>query len=144
MVVGPAAERPSEYPFFLPDRLLIDAGETPLHQTICRKFPIFIAVSAEPVAAIVAVFVGISHGNAIVGEGPKLLDESVVQLFRPFPFEKCLRLCASPRKFSTIAPLRLLGIGQGYPGRVTAVPPIFGEAYLFPGGFFGERRKWRT
>lgn len=127
-MVGPASERPSEFPFLFLDRVLVDTCETSLHQTIGRKFPILIAVGTEPVAAVVAVFIGIPHGNTVFGKGPELLDEPVVQFRCPFSFQKRLCLGASGRKFSAVAPFRVLGIGQSNPRRVAAVPAIFGEA----------------
>ncbi len=39
MLAGPAAGLPSECPFRLPDRMLVDAGEPALHQTIGHKIP---------------------------------------------------------------------------------------------------------
>lgn len=63
-MVEPAAGRPSECPFRLPNRMLVDAGKPSLHQTIGRKFPILIAVGTEPITAIVVVFTGIWHDDA--------------------------------------------------------------------------------
>ena len=58
MVVGVTAQGPSEVTLVFSYREVIDAGDPTVHQAIFVKFPIFIAVGAEPIAAIVVVLVG--------------------------------------------------------------------------------------
>ena len=83
MIVRPATERPVIFSLALPDGQIIDAGDPDTHQTVLVKFPIFIAVAAEPVAAIVAPFVGEADGDTILPKCPELLDQPVVELATP-------------------------------------------------------------
>jgi hypothetical protein len=53
--------------------VFVDAGEGRGHQTIGFEAPVLVAVGAEPLAAVVAVFVGESHRDAVLGERPELL-----------------------------------------------------------------------
>ena len=48
------------------DRNVVDAGLAAAHQAFLVEFPVFVAVAAKPVAAIVMPFVGEAHGNAIL------------------------------------------------------------------------------
>ena len=50
VTVWPATEWPKELAIVLRDRHVIDARETPPHQAIVVKLPVFIAVGSEPVA----------------------------------------------------------------------------------------------
>src|SRR5271170_1703973 len=80
---------PMVFAIALLDRQIVDAGEAPLHQPICAKLPILVAVGAEPIGGIVAPFIGETHGDAVAGETPKLFDQSVIELALPLPREKC-------------------------------------------------------
>ena len=75
-----ATERPVIFPFAVLDGQIVDAGDPDAHQTVLVEFPIFIAVAAEPVAAIVAPFVGETRGDTILPKCPELLDQPVVEL----------------------------------------------------------------
>ena len=66
------------------DRQIVDAGDASPHQTLLVKFPVLVAVAAEPVAAVVVPFVSKPHSDAIVPERPDLLDKTIVQLALPF------------------------------------------------------------
>src|SRR5438105_7045856 len=88
MIVRPAAKRPVILAFRLGDRQIIDAGDAPPHQAVLVEVPVLIAVAAEPVAAVIAPFIGEADGNSIVPEGPQLLDEAVIELAIPFSPEK--------------------------------------------------------
>ena len=47
------------------------------------ELPVLVAVGAEPLAGVVVPLVGEAHGDAVVGEGPELLDQPVVELALP-------------------------------------------------------------
>jgi hypothetical protein len=68
--------------------VFVDAGEGRGHQTIGFEAPVLVAVGAEPLAAVVAVFVGEAVGDAAGCEGPELLDEPIIELARPFADEE--------------------------------------------------------
>src|SRR5258705_12875446 len=75
---------PEEFAFFRRDRHVVDARLAPAHQTVAVELPLLIAIGAEPVAAIVVPFILEAHRDAIVVERPKLLDQAVIDLSRPF------------------------------------------------------------
>ncbi|XUR32166.1 hypothetical protein ACQY74_000193 (plasmid) [Rhizobium leguminosarum bv. trifolii] len=69
MVVWSAAEGPTKLAVRFSDRMSVDAGMTFPHQAILGKFPVLIAIGAEPLTAVVAIFVGVPDGDTIAGEG---------------------------------------------------------------------------
>ena len=62
---------------------VIDAGNTPPHESVFVELPIFIAVGTEPVAGIIMPFVSKPDSNSVVSKSPKLFDKTVVQFFKP-------------------------------------------------------------
>jgi hypothetical protein len=74
------------------NRQIVDTGKAILHQTVFGKLPILIAIRAEPIAAIVPLFLGLAHCNAIFGKGPKLLYQTVFDFTDPFPAQQLLGL----------------------------------------------------
>src|SRR4029077_15156238 len=107
MRIGPAAKRPMIFSFRLVDWEIVDGRVAKSHQTIVAKLPILVAIRAEPIPRVVVPFVGEAHGNTIFGECPELFDEPVVQLFRPFAFQKLNDFLSSIRKLSPISPARI-------------------------------------
>ena len=97
------------------DRHVVDAGKAPGHQTLFVKLPVFVAVGTEPVARVVVPFVGVAHGNTVVGKGPQFLDQAVIQFLGPFAGQERLGLFAVVGELGAVAPLGIQGIGQGYP-----------------------------
>ena len=49
-------------------------------------------------------FVGVPDRDAVLREGPQLLDKAVIQLLRPFAFKECACLIAVGREFGAAAP----------------------------------------
>ncbi len=70
MIVRTASKRPAIFAFAFGYRYIIDAGNAPAHQTMFVKFPVLVAVTAKPIAAIIAPLIGEAHGNAIFPKGP--------------------------------------------------------------------------
>jgi hypothetical protein len=58
----------------LGDRQVVDASEASAHQTVLVELPVFIAVRAEPVAAIVMPLIGKAYRNPVVGKRPYFFD----------------------------------------------------------------------
>src|SRR5262245_27189367 len=94
------------------DRQVVDAGIAQAHQALVVKLPVLVAVGAEPVAGIVSPFVGEAHGDAVIGEGPKLLDQAIVELSGPLASKKGDDRLATDRELGTVAPAAVLAIGQ--------------------------------
>ena len=78
MIVRTTPQRPAEFPVCFFNRLFIYAGEPKFHVAIFVELPVLIAVGPEPVAAVIVVFVGITHSNAVAIMGPQLLDQAIV------------------------------------------------------------------
>ena len=77
-----------ELPISCVDRKVVDACEPPLHQPCGIIFPILVAVGAEPVSAVIMPFIGVADGDPIIGEGPELLDQPIVELLCPLSGEE--------------------------------------------------------
>src|ERR1700733_346448 len=88
MIVRASAEWPEIFPVRLFYRQIVDAGVTELHQAIRIEFPVFVAVGAKPISAVVAPLVGKPDGDPVFVERPKFLDQPIVELFRPLSREK--------------------------------------------------------
>src|SRR5690348_6854701 len=86
------------------DRQVIDAGMAMPHQAILVEFPVLVAVGAEPVAGIVAIFIGEAHRDTVVSECPEFLDKAVLELAIPFTSKKLHDLVAPLEDFAAIAP----------------------------------------
>ncbi len=99
---------------------------------------------AEPAAGVIVPFVGKAHGNAIPVEGPQLLDQPVVQLFRPLAPEKRDDLVPAVDELRTVSPVRLLRIRHGDFFRLTRVPGVFSEANLHNSRLASEWRYRRA
>ena len=130
MIDGPWPERPSEKSIGLGDRQIVDAGKARTHVTGLGELPVFIAIGAKPRSAVVAPFVGESHGDAMVGKGPEFLDESIVEFRLPFPVKEGPYLISSHRKFGAVTPDRVAGVDQRDPFGITRIPGIFGASHL--------------
>src|SRR5258705_12928170 len=102
VIVRSATERPVIFPFAVLDGQIVDAGDPDAHQTVLVEFPIFIAVAAEPVAAIVKPFVGETRGDTILPKCPELLDQPVVELATPLSRQERLYLSAALQKLDAI------------------------------------------
>ena len=68
------------FPLALLDREVIYAGNAPAHKALLIEFPVLVAVAAKPAAAIIMPFVGKTHRDAVLAEGPDFLDQAVVKL----------------------------------------------------------------
>ncbi|KTC63755.1 hypothetical protein AO262_27260 [Pseudomonas fluorescens ABAC62] len=131
MLIRATPQRPVELALALLDRQVVDAGKTIGHQAVFVEFPILIAVRAKPVAGVVMPFVGITHGNAVVGEGPEFLDQAVIQFPGPFTGKKTFGFFAVMDELGAVTPLGVQGVGQGHPLWVAGIPAVFGQADFF-------------
>src|SRR6202140_3913353 len=70
------------------DWQIVDGSKPQAHQPILIELPILIAIRAEPIPGVIVPFIGKTHGDMVSLERPKLFDQPIVQLFRPFASEK--------------------------------------------------------
>src|SRR5450631_3105499 len=78
VLVGTAPQRPVIFAFALRNRQIVDARNSKSHQAVFVEFPVFIAVAAKPMAAVVMPLVGKSHGDSILVKRPNFLNQPVV------------------------------------------------------------------
>src|SRR5712671_5827343 len=104
MLVRAAAERPMVFALARLDRQIVDAGDAQTHQAALVELPVLVAVAAEPVAAVVVPFIGEAHRDAVVAEGPDLLDQAIVELALPFARQEGLDLGAALQELGAIPP----------------------------------------
>ena len=133
-----------EFTIAFGDRRIVDAGDAQPHQPVSVELPILIAVGAEPVAAIVAPFIGEPHRDPIIVKRPEFLDQAIFKFPVPFAGQESLDRGTAAQEFGAVAPLAIRRIGKCNLGRVATVPAILGGADLQRSGFGGERRKGRS
>ena len=83
MVVWSAPQRPVKLAVRLGDGMFVDACDAPTHQAVGVELPILVTISAKPLPAVVAVFIGEADRYAIVGKGPQFFDQPIIKLPRP-------------------------------------------------------------
>src|SRR5262249_272064 len=132
------------FPLALLDREVIYAGNAPAHKALLIEFPVLIAVAAKPAAAIIMPFVGKTHRDAVLAEGPDFLDQAVVKLTEPLARQERFDGSAPLKKFRAIAPATIGRIGKWDGGWVAGVPCVVGHSYLLCGGLGREGRKRRA
>src|SRR6266853_4886902 len=89
----------------LRDRHIIDRRQTTSHQPVGVELPVLVAVGAEPVTRVIVPLVGKAHGDAVLAEGPDLLDQSVVEFAVPLAAQKLLNGSAPAEELGPVAPL---------------------------------------
>src|SRR6185369_6243142 len=110
-------------------------------QAVLVEFPIFIAVGAEPGAAVVMPFIGEAHGDAVALPGPHFLDQTIIMFLGPFASQEGDDLLPPRNELRAVAPAAVRAVSQRHPVRITAVPAILGGTRLLRGGFGGEGRQ---
>src|SRR5271155_321337 len=78
MIIWSAAERPVKFALTVCDRLIVDACNAQAHEPVLVKLPVFVAIAAKPIAAIVVPFIGEADSDAVIAERPQLLDQAIV------------------------------------------------------------------
>src|SRR3546814_12269198 len=84
-------------------------------------------MAALPLAAVVMPFIGEAHRDVVAGIGPDLLDQAVVHFALPFAFQQGLDGRAARDELGPVAPAAVRRLGARAPGRVAAVPSMFGK-----------------
>src|ERR1700761_866263 len=125
------------------DRKIVDASVASPHQAVFAKLPVFVPVRAKPIEGVVVPFVGKANRDPVAIEGPKLLDETIVEFAGPLPGEKGDDLRSALHELGTVPPITVHGIRERDPRWIACVPPVLGAAYLLDRRLARERRKWR-
>src|SRR5215471_394698 len=108
------------------------------------EFPVFVAVAAEPISAVVMTFIGKTYGDAVLAEGPELLNQAVIEFTVPLSPQECFDFFAALQEFRAVSPPAVRCIGKGDVRRVAGIPTIFRQTHLPSGAFGCERREGRV
>lgn len=122
------------------NRHFVDECVPVSHQAVLCEFPALVTIRAEPLAAVVAKFLGVTYSDAVAGESPELLDEAVFMLFVPLARQKCLGFFTVGGEFDAVPPAGVQCVGQSDLGGIAAVPAVFGQTDFFDCGDFGCQR----
>ena len=123
------------------DWQVVDARFATSHQPLVVEFPQLVAVAAMPVIRLVVPFVLKLDRDPLGGEGPQVLDQTVVELALPLVGEKPPNLLAAYRELGPIPPYRIFGVSEYDAVGVARVPGILGQSNLANGRFESE---WRS
>src|SRR3989442_1731192 len=140
--VGLAFTFPTKLAVGFLDGQVVDAGEAEFHVAAFVELPVLVAVGAIPLAGVVVKLILEAHRDAVAREGPEFLLQAVIQLAIPFAAQKLDDLRAAVQELGTVAPMRVLGVGERDALGVAAVPGVLGGLDFLARGFFGEWRQW--
>src|SRR5882762_4463833 len=130
VIVRPPAEWPVVLAVTLLDGSVVDARDPNSHEAVLVELPVFIAVTAVPLARVVAPLVGETHRNPILAAAPDFLNKAVIEFAVPFACQKRLNGLASLQKLRTIAPADVRGVRKRDSRGIAAVPGILSQAHL--------------
>ena len=144
MIVGAPSQRPMEFAIGFADREIVDACHALLHQPVFVELPVLVPVGTKPVARIVMPFVREAHGDMCFVEGPKFLDQAIVEFLRPLATQECHDGFASGEELGAVAPLAVDGIDQRDAFGIARVPAVFRAANFLRGALARERWQRRA
>src|SRR5215831_13795884 len=144
VIIGPSPQWPMVLAFGFLDWEIVDAGDASAHQSLLIKFPILVAIAAEPIAAVVMPFVRKPYCDTVLTKGPDLLNQAVIQLPAPLARQKCLNGGTALKELRSISPDAVHRIRKRNTTGIARIPCVFGHASLLRGALDRERREWRT
>src|SRR5690606_16593618 len=112
MIVRPAPLRPAELALGFRDRQVVDTRMSRAHQAALVELPVLVAIRTIPLPAIVMPFIGKANRDAVVAEGPELLDQAVLQLACPLALEERDDGLAPLDELRPVAPAAVRRIGE--------------------------------
>src|SRR5262245_30946334 len=118
---------PEELAFGFENAHVVNARFSATHQAVLVELPQLVAVAAMPLAAGIMPLVLEPHRDPVVGKGPQILHEPIVEFAIPLAGEKAANRLAAGDELAPVTPHRILAISQRDALRVTGVPGIFGE-----------------
>ena len=144
MPIRARPQRETEEPLGLRDANIVDARFAPTHQPVGVEFPLLVSMRAKEVTVRVHVLVNETDGDSMVGEGPNLFDEAVLELDLPLASKEGFDGRTPLEKLGTISPPAVLRVCQGHTRRIATVPGIFGHPGLLRSSFDRKRGKRGT
>src|SRR5262245_60997550 len=131
---------PEKRPLVFADRHVVDARLAAAHQPLPVELPQLVAVAAEPRPRAVVPLVPEADGDAVAGEGPERLHQSVVEFALPLAGEERPDRVAAGHELAAVPPDRVRGVGRGDAVRVAGVPGVLGDTHLQECRLRRERR----
>src|ERR1700674_5437378 len=104
MIIQTAPWCPVILALHLLDRHIVDGSKPQAHQPVLIELPILISIGAKPIPGVIVPFIGKAHGDTVSLERPKLLDQPIIQLLRPFASEKRDDFLPSVHEFRAVSP----------------------------------------
>src|SRR6266403_6002260 len=133
MAVRTSANRPAILPVRFPEGKIVDAGQPQPHQAILVELPVLVAVRAVPIPRVIVPLIREADCNPMSPEGPKLLDQPVVQLLVPLARKEGDDLWPSVDELRAVPPARIQRIALGDLPRIAGIPTIFGQSHFLGG-----------
>src|SRR5687768_5258500 len=112
MSVGTAPKGPAILALGFDDRKVVDARVARRHEPVLVELPVLVAVGAVPLPRIVMPLVSEAHGDPRTVESPQLLDETIVELFRPLARQELHDLRAAGGKLGPVAPPAVFAVRE--------------------------------
>ena len=106
------------------------------------ELPVFVAVTAEPVAAVVMPLIRKAHRDAIIATTPDFLDQAVVELALPFTPEERFDGRSALQKLGAISPAAVGSVSERDARRISCIPGVLRHTRLLGSSFKRERRQW--
>src|SRR5215471_3040340 len=122
MIVGATPQRPTVFALAFFDGEVVDARNAHAHQAFLVEFPVLVAVTAVPEAAVVVPFVREAHGDPVLAESPHFFDQAIVELAIPLARQKRFDRFATLKKIGAIAPATVDRVPERDARRISRIP----------------------
>src|SRR5215212_2107701 len=119
--------------------VVVDGGIAAAHQTVFVELPQLVAVAAPPLSMNVPALVLEPDRDAVLRKTPEVLLQPIVPLPGPLASQKVPDGLPALEELVAVAPLGVLGVGEGDLVGIAGVPGVLGRLHLLPRGLLVER-----
>src|SRR5215212_6412690 len=124
--------------------VVVDGGIAAAHQTVFVELPQLVAVAAPPLSINVPALVLEPDRDAVLRKTPEVLLQPIVPLPGPLASQKVPDGLPAREELVAVAPLGVLGVGEGDLLGIAGVPRVLGRLHLLPRSLLVERRYRRS
>ena len=118
MIVRPSPNGPMKQPLRLFNRQIVNARMTMLHQSRLIELPVLIPIRSVPLPSRVMRLITKPHSDTISPKRPKLFNQTILELLRPFARQKFDDLFPSGNKLRSVAPYTVYRVSKRNPLRI--------------------------